>query len=300
VNFRVFPKKSEIISYTTFKIAVYTHRFFTHKPELNSKNSIPKTQFKKTNPKKNMRAVLFAIALTSVLARPQLDSSESSGEDSFDIVDSDVASNNYENYDSNDVSDAKVDENEVSSESVEASENSEVDAVEKTDSEEKVEESAGEEVSTEEADAGLNLGMLANIGKDIKGKDKGKGKGKKGKNEDETVEVKTTEVSEVTVLDDGESLEDGSENSENAENLENAENSENSENPENSENTENSEDTDESIPTTVATNQTTTTDAEFDEDSAGYEVLTKGPKVGSSANGCAVSVVLVLVTACFL
>jgi len=292
VNFRVFFQKNrDNIIHNIQNSSVYIPFFFS----LTNQNPIPKTQFQKTNSKKNMRAVIFAIALTSVFARPQVDSSESSGEDSFDIVDSDVASNNYENYDSNDVSDAKVDENEVSSESVEASENSEVDAVEKTDSEQKVEDSAGEEVSTEEAeaDAGLNLGMLANIGKDIKGKDKGKGKGKKGKNEDETVEVKTTEVSEVTVLDDGESLEDGSENSENAEN------SENSENPENTENSEDTE-SDESIPTTVASNQTTTTDAEFDEDSAGYEVLTKGPKVGSSANGCAVSIVLVLVVACFL
>jgi len=42
VNFRVlFPKKTKIISYTTFKIAVYTRRFFTQKPEPISKNPIP-------------------------------------------------------------------------------------------------------------------------------------------------------------------------------------------------------------------------------------------------------------------
>lgn len=83
--------------------------------------------------------------------------------------------------------------------------------------------------------------------------------------------------------------------------LENSENTNTEENADlNSENSETNSASDlDSVPTTASSKNETTSE-EFDEESAGYEVLTKGPKPTSSATGCALSFILMVIAVCLI
>merc|ERR1712150_288999 len=126
--------------------------------------------------------------------------------------------------------------------------------------------------------------MLADIGKGIK-------KNNKDSGIDSVPEVIPTQIdAETEDVVENEEVENISE--EKTESTE--ESSENIENEETVE--EESNEAEETVSSTVASNVTTS--AEFDEESAGYEVLTKVPK--SSASGHLFSFVLLGVAICLL